>query len=200
MKNSKIFKTLFLISIVGLISSCSSKSTNNTSNTDTFTELISDSGKVDIDTEELVSTVDTSDYDYDIIDNWMKLGLDQETIINRLGEPEAKGKDEEWGALGTIVQQKNYPTKGISLEMESDKENEKKHVLMITLNAPATGKTSGLISIGSKKEDVQKAYSDRINPEFSDDESIVVESIFGGVIFTIENNVVTQIFIGAAAE
>ena len=46
-----------------------------------------------------------------------------------------------------------------------------------------------------------KAYAAEINREESDlPETVVVGSIYGGVVFTMKNGKVVSIFIGAAAE
>lgn len=140
------------------------------------------------------------DFASDTIDGWLKLRLNQELVMDSLGEPESKGDDIYWGALGTYVQEWNYPSQGIILQMESSEENGDKSVLMITITAPCKKATSRGISIGSKKEEVTKKYSGKINNDFTDNEEILVGSIYGGVIFFIEDGTVSRIFIGAAAE
>lgn len=197
MESTKIYNILFLICLAVVITSCSGKSyENNQADKD----VSSDSIKKDIVKEEDIYLDNSGDLSYDIIDNWLKSGLKQKIIIDSLGEPDEKGEDTYWGATGTYVQEWKYNSKGISLEMESAEQNGNKNVLMITLISPSSCKTSKLISVGSKKEDVIKAYSGNINPEFSNDIRIVVGSIYGGIIFSIDNNIVTKIFIGAAAE
>jgi hypothetical protein len=66
--------------------------------------------------------------------------------------------------------------------------------------SPFDYKTSKGISIGSNYQEVEKAYKDYVNAEFSNKESIVAGSIYGGVIFSFKNGKVTSIFIGASAE
>ena len=190
MKIAMIKSYIVLILINGLVISCSGKSTN-TNKKDTISNEVVEKENISPDTKDVL---------YDIMDNWLKINTPQSTIIERLGEPETKGTDEYWGALGTYVQKWEYQSKGISMEMESDEQNTDKKVLMITITSPCSMSTSKGISIGSKKEDVIKKYSSEISSDFSTETQIVVGSIYGGVIFDFKEEVVTKIFIGAAAE
>ena len=48
---------------------------------------------------------------------------------------------------------------------------------------------------------MKAAYADAIDPESgAEDESIVAGSVYGGVIFSMRDGKVEEIFIGAAAE
>lgn len=136
----------------------------------------------------------------ELIDNWLKLGLKQESVIEKLGVPEEKGKDEYWGAIGTYNQEWNYKSQGIILTMESDSENGLKTVAIITLIEPCTMKTSQMIGIGTDKNVIYDKYSELIDKTFSNETSVVVGSIYGGVIFSLTDNKVSKIFVGAAAE
>jgi hypothetical protein len=199
MKNSQTILSILLIILSGFIFSCSNSSKQESKSVKD--ELISsEQDSLDSIKEQVDSSDASKDFTYDIIDGWLKIGLDQKVISDRIGEPAKKGDDMYWEAIGTYVQEWKYPSKGITLEMESDSQNGVKHVLMITLESPSTGKTSNLISIGSSKDEVVKSYSDKMSDEFSSDKQIVVGSLYGGVIFTFENSIVTTIFIGAAAE
>jgi hypothetical protein len=70
----------------------------------------------------------------------------------------------------------------------------------ISATAPSGLRTSRGIGIGSTAEEVRAAYGKELNPEESQDERLVVGSIFGGIIFDLKGNRVTGIFYGAAAE
>jgi hypothetical protein len=61
-------------------------------------------------------------------------------------------------------------------------------------------RTSKGISIGSSYQEVEQAYKDYMNPEFSNRESIVAGSIYGGVVFSFEKGKVKSVFVGAASE
>lgn len=136
----------------------------------------------------------------EILDDWLKEYINEKEVINHLGNPEKKGKIEYWDAIGTYVQQWNYPEKGITLDMESESKNALKTVKSISIISPCTYLTSQKIGIGSDIETVREKYADRIDTDFSDDSIIVVGTVYGGTIFEIENNKVVKIFIGAIAE
>ena len=92
-----------------------------------------------------------------------------------------------------------YKKLGIELDMIGDNDESKK-VNMITVKKPCDYKTNKNIYIGSKISELKAAYGKYYNKEFSDKETFVAGSIYGGVIFTLKNNVVESIFIGAGAE
>jgi hypothetical protein len=71
---------------------------------------------------------------------------------------------------------------------------------MLTISEPCELKTSRRIGIGSNMEEVKSAYKVAIDPSSSDSETIVAGSVYGGIIFKMENNKVKSIFIGASAE
>jgi len=142
----------------------------------------------------------TVDYSYDVVDQWLKLDTNYVTVLDSIGEPEKKGSDNYWGALGTYVQNWDYPSQGVSLEMESAEQNGDKKVLSITLTEPCSKLISKSIGIGSKKEAITKLYSDKISKEFSNNDLVVLGSIYGGVLFELKDNTVISIFIGASAE
>ncbi len=151
-------------------------------------------------------TSNSKDYDqigYDLMKNEkigeLKIGLKVDKIIELLGKPEEKSKLELWGADDSYHQEWNYKTKGISLDIIGKTEAEQV-VNMITISEPSKLKTLKQIAIGSPIEDVKKAYIESIDTSWSDNENIVAGSVYGGIVFTFENNIVKTIFIGASAE
>ena len=77
----------------------------------------------------------------------------------------------------------------------------KKIVAGISIKSPCDYKTQRGIQIGSHAPEVQAAYKNEINPQNSNPEStIVAGTVYGGIIFGLKDNIVTSIFIGAAAE
>ena len=129
----------------------------------------------------------------------IKLEMSLIETINKLGEPEEKTKAEFWSADGMYHQTLRYKKKGIELDIQGEKDLDKV-INMITITKPSTLKTLKNIGIGSSYEDVEFAYKDVIDPEFSNSESIVAGSIYGGIIFSFENKRVNSVFIGASAE
>lgn len=126
-------------------------------------------------------------------------GLGLKKMIDLLGQPEEKSEPELWGADGEYHQTYQYPEKGIELDLIGKKETDQK-INMITVHAPCEYKTQKGIGIGSSIDEVTNAYKDKIDPQASDNEMIVVGSVFGGLLFDMENNKVESIFIGASSE
>lgn len=131
--------------------------------------------------------------------NELRIGLTKIEIEEILGVAPEISTDELWEADGQYHQTYFFKNQGIELDMIGDNDKLKK-VNMITITHPCNFKTSKNIAIGSKLKDLQIAYVDYFNKEFSDNETFVAGSIYGGVIFSLKNDKVTSIFIGAAAE
>lgn len=131
--------------------------------------------------------------------NDLKLGLTKFKVEKILGTPSDMSSNEIWGADGEYHQTYNYKELGIELDMIGDNDESKK-VNMITINKPCNYKTSRNIHIGSNVSDLKIAYRQYYNKDYSDNETFVAGSIYGGVIFTLKNDVVESIFIGAGAE
>jgi hypothetical protein len=182
----KLITTSFLgILIFTMTFSCGNTKSNNE--------------KINIESENSVIEKVQNDSS-EIIDSWLSLGLNEEIIIKKLGEPVERGIEEFWEATGTYNQEWKFESIGIILGMESESEKGKKTVCSITLINPCSLKTSKSIGIGSEYQEVYNRYSKFIDTEFSSEENIVVGSIYGGTIFSFKNLKVDRIFIGAAAE
>ena len=136
----------------------------------------------------------------EVIDGWLKLSVSEQALVNKIGKPAQKDKEEYWAGTGTYVQEWHYIALGIILEMESQMAKGDKKVRSIKLVKPCKFSTSLGITIGSDAKNVKEKYLNAINSEESDVNKIVVGSIYGGAIFTIKNGVVSEIFIGVAAE
>jgi len=154
--------------------------------------------KTDFDCDSFI--VKDQDFLYDIMDGWLKLGLNQSDVINKLGQPDEKSTEEFWGAIGTYVEKWNYNSKGITLQMDSENKGGNKKVLMITNSKLSQMKTVKMVRINSSRDFVLEKYGADINDEYSSENVIIVGSIYGGVIFELENDKVKTIFIGAKAE
>jgi hypothetical protein len=122
-------------------------------------------------------------------------------IIKLLGEAEKKSDPIVWEADGLEHQTWYYYSKGIELGFFRDGEDNQ-IVFSIDLQAACSMKTSRGITIGSTRNEVLKAYEREINLNENsiDSDSIVVGTVYGGLIFTFENDKVSSAFIGAAAE
>ncbi|MEO7983935.1 MAG: hypothetical protein ABI688_07630 [Bacteroidota bacterium] len=130
----------------------------------------------------------------------LNLELSQVKVIDQLGQPDSKTKAEEWGADGLMHQDWVYKTKGITLNMSGEKGKEQT-IFSITVAKPCTLKTKMNMGIGSTYQEVKAAYEKHIDKSNTDNKTITVGSLYGGIIFTFGNDgKADTIFIGAAAE
>ena len=128
------------------------------------------------------------------------LGLSDTKAIELLGQPDSKSKAEKWGADGLMHQDWLYKLKGITLNMDNSKGNDKQAIFSITIASPCTLKTKTNMGIGSTYNEVMAAYANNIDKSFTDKATITVGSVYGGIIFSFKNDKAEKIFIGAAAE
>lgn len=128
------------------------------------------------------------------------LGLSQSKTIELLGQPESKSKAEQWDADGLIHQDWFYKSKGIELNMESEKLNGEQKIFSVTITQPCTFKTKKNMGIGSTYNEVMAAYEKEIDKSASDKSVIVIGSVYGGIIINFENDKAVKLFFGAAAE
>ena len=129
------------------------------------------------------------------------LGQAASDVVEKVGEPENTTEMQVWGVDGMERQTWKYLSQGISLTMLNDPE-QGLVTDQINLTQKATLKTERGIGVGSSREDVVNAYADNLASgyEGAGDESVVVGSIYGGIVFTFKENRVTEMFVGAAAE
>jgi len=195
MKQINKIKVMVLTWSVLLIASCTNPAKNNASNVDKpkGNQVVA----VDTTTQ---SKITSEVIEKEVIDGWLKESIKQQVVIDKIGNSEKKGEDEYWGSIGTYVQNWEYPSLGINLEMESESQGGHKIVRSITIVQPCKFTTSQGVSIGSDTKVVKEKYLKLINASNSDANTIVVGSIYGGTIFTLKDGAVSKIFIGAAAE
>jgi len=194
-------KRLSVIFLILVLVACGNKG-SETSEIQSNDSIISDTTKsemrVDDSNQKDYSQIGADLMKYESVNN-IKLGLKMSELIKILGEPNEKSKSELWGADGEYHQTFKYTKLGIELDFVG--ENDKtKIVNTITLTSPCNYQTLKGISIGSKYAEVEQAYKDYINPDDSNSTTLVAGSIYGGVIFNFEQNIVKSIFIGAGAE
>ncbi len=131
----------------------------------------------------------------------LALGQSAESLSKVLGEPEGKGKDTLWEAIGEWVQDWKYSKQGLTVAMASEKKGGTKTVFSLTATAGCSLATARGIKIGSPEAAVWKAYAKEEDKEESRrGDAFVAGSIYGGVMFSFKDGKVSQIFIGAAAE
>ena len=129
----------------------------------------------------------------------LALGMSADEVVVQLGVPEEKSDAKIWGADHMEHQFWDYPAKGIEIGMV--KKDGTQCVERIVIKDSCAYETQRGIKIGSGAAEVQAAYQDAMNPGASSPgEKIVCGTVYGGIIFDVQNDAVSSIFIGAAAE
>jgi hypothetical protein len=191
---SKISFSIVFWSVL-LVSSCMNSHNNTSSNSDN-TQISKLSTVANISTSNKSPVLNA----HEIIGGWLKVQTKQQVVLNKLGEPEKKGDDQNWGATGTFIQNWEYKALGIILEMESERQDGAKKVFSISIEQPCKLTTSQNVGIGSSAKTIKEKYNTLIDESSSGKDFIVVGSIYGVTAFTLKNGVVCKIFIGAIAE
>jgi hypothetical protein len=186
MKKYLTITTIFLLLIS--YSACKSKSANTGENK-------TDSSKINVpDSFDQLKQTDLNQI------GSLSLGMSALAVEKELGKPTSKTKAEEWGADGLLHQDWEYPVKGISLNMSSENDSTAMEVFSISITEPCTFKTKKNIGIGNSYTEVMAAYENEIDTGSSDENVVVIGSLYGGIIFEFTNKKITKIFLGAAAE
>lgn len=129
----------------------------------------------------------------------LALGMAADEVAAQLGQPEEKSDAKIWGADKMEHQFWYYPAKGVELGMI--KKDGTQVIERIVIKNSCDYETQRGIKIGSSETEVQAAYQEAMNPGASSPgKRIVCGTVYGGIIFDVQNNAVSSIFIGAAAE
>ncbi len=143
---------------------------------------------------------------FDILNSEQLGALKLDMAMNKVKLPTGCGKPVKekeivWGADGAWHQDWVYKSCGLTLGLWRDHQKAAQTVFSLSIKSPSQLKTKRGIGIGSTAQAVLKAYAKEYNAEESQKNlTIVVGSIYGGVIFTLRQGKVTEIFMGAAAE
>jgi len=139
----------------------------------------------------------------------IRLNMTEQTLLNIIAKQKRvkvfKGKEQLWEATGDVVQTWLLPEAGLEIDMASAKAGGPKTVLSITCKPPFRGATGQGIRLGASKADVIAAYSkfktENDGGSLNEKEDThLVGSIYGGMIFTFKQGRLNNIFFGAAAE
>jgi hypothetical protein len=129
----------------------------------------------------------------------LQFGLSYEKVIELIGEPETKPEYVVSDVDGATYKNIDYNKKGIFLSFEM-KEDSTTELSSIEIKEPCNMMTTKNVGIGSTFEDVKKAYNGLINPEGSGQETLVVGTVYGGLVFNFKDSKVQRVYIGASAE
>lgn len=130
-------------------------------------------------------------------------GQPAEDVVRIAGKPASKGKVREMAATGEWVQEWNYPALGIRLSMAASTRRGPMTVSQLWAKDGCKWATRRGIKIGDTIAAVRKAYGDveYTAPDGKRSrELFIAGSLYGGVLFTLKDGKVTEIFIGASAE
>lgn len=178
----RIFLSLNLLVVVAL-AGCQSKAPDGRSTSSSRTEDYSSVGSKLVRNESLGA---------------VRIGSKSDDVVKALGEPESRSQTGVSEVDAKPHQQWTYAKQGVVLDMVT--ESERQEVATITVSSPSTLKTKRGVGIGSPESSVTTAYAAEIDPSSVDAQTIVAGTVYGGLIFGLENGRVASIVLGAAAE
>lgn len=128
-------------------------------------------------------------------------GVTLQAILDAFGEPDKKDARFTEEASGDVVETWYWTEKGITIDfLAPDMTADVTTVRSFTLAAPYEVKGAKGVGIGSTKQEVLDVYSGVIEPRSEGEDMIIVGSIYGGIFFTLVDDKVSTIFVGAGAE
>ncbi len=131
----------------------------------------------------------------------LPLGLSADDLVRQIGvQPSSKSKPVLEAATGEYATTWAFDGRGVSAKLSAIAENLAPNLRALRITKPSALKTNQGIGLGATKADVMAAYGPSVNNEESDPQNIVIGSVFDGIIFSLTDNLVTEIFVGAAAE
>jgi hypothetical protein len=131
----------------------------------------------------------------------LHLNLEEKHVVRLLGAPTTKGPRVLWEGDALYHQTWRYPAQGITLDMVAQSGTERLTIAGIRIGLSSTLKTARGIGIGDSYADVENKYAlDKDEAHTDPPFTFVAGSLYGGVIFSFENNKVTQIFLGKSGE
>ena len=130
----------------------------------------------------------------------LKLGTTASELQKKLGAPQSKSKPVFEAATGVTVETWRYPSKGFEVVLGHVDKKDPLKIDRMTITKPCVWKTRRGIGIGDTASRVRSVYAKEIRPEVNSPDSIVVGTVYDGLIMHIKNGKVDTLFLGAAAE
>ena len=124
--------------------------------------------------------------------------LDGDGVEAVLGKPSKRTPVVMEDAMGLFVSTWQWPKQGIEIRMAAQNEAGPFRVSSMVARAPSKRRTEKGIGLGSTPEAIEEAYGKALT--HVEETSVVVGSIYGGLLFELEEGKVRSIFIGASAE
>lgn len=137
---------------------------------------------------------------YDETIGQLMVALDEATVIQVYGDADQTSEPKLVASDGLVHKTSTYGRLG--LELDYVEINDVYVINTVVAKAPFDGKTSRGIGIGSSEAEINAVYGDDINAEEmqSFEGKIIVGTIYGGLIFTMDSGAVSAMFLGAGAE
>lgn len=147
---------------------------------------------------------DPKTLDYEHLLDWetigpLKLGMSDAKVTKLLGAPKKRSFPQEEAATGSFVTDWEWP-QGIVIGMASDMQRSGPYrVRSIEVFAPSTFGTSRGVVIGTPLSELPRFYMRNIDEGRDDPNEYLVGSVYGGMLFTLKDDKVVSIFLGAMA-
>lgn len=129
------------------------------------------------------------------------IGLGEKEAVAAIPCPVSRGKETFLAATDDWGQKLSFPACGIELDVVSTAKGGAKSVTAIVVSQPSQLATSRGIRVGSTEDEVITAYQPFLDRGATRrGKTIVAGSIYGGLIVSIAQGKVSEIFLGAVAE
>jgi hypothetical protein len=129
------------------------------------------------------------------------IGLGEKEAVAAIPCPVSRGKETFLAATDDWGQKLSFPACGIELDVVSTAKGGAKSVTAIVASQPSQLATSRGIRVGSSEDEVMAAYQPFLDRSATRrGKTIVAGSIYGGLIISIAQGKVSEIFLGAVAE
>lgn len=132
--------------------------------------------------------------------NGLTYGIDGDSTLAILGEPDLVGNKELWEATGDYYQEWIYSDIGLILIMEFVSDTIAPIVHCIEISKNSTLCTSKEACIGALREFVVEKYKTLLNTNLSTDSTIVIGDLYEGLYIYFSDGIVEKMYLGFMAE
>ena len=195
-----MFKIIKVVALAITITACSEPAEDSVSKHD---PVRSNFSLASVTASEVISQSDIDEFSLIREESFDGLKLDMEIaeLTPLIDCGAIKGEPVFWEGIGEIIQEWDYPECGVKLQMSTADPNVSQIVSSIAISAPSKLTTARGIHIGSSESEVMAAYADYEDTEHSaPGESFMAGSVYGGLIFSFEDDQVVRMFLGAGVE
>ncbi|WP_022950527.1 hypothetical protein [Leucothrix mucor] len=195
-----MFKIIKVVALAIAVTACSEPAEDSVSKHD---PVRSNFSLASVTTSEVISPSDIDEFSLIREESFGGLKLDMEIaeLTPLIDCGAIKGEPVFWEGIGEIIQEWDYPECGVKLQMSTADPNVSQIVSSIAISAPSKLTTARGIHIGSSESEVMAAYADYEDTEHSaPGESFMAGSVYGGLIFSFEDDQVVRMFLGAGVE